>query len=289
MRNETPPSSKDDLFTDLRPSLYAIAYHMLGNSVDAEDMLQEAFLRWRSSESQVRAPKAFLTTVVTHLCLKHLKSRRVRREEPLGLEAGQATSSDAHAPLADALTEALLVVLKALSPLERAVYLLREVFDCEYSDIAGTVERSEEHCRQILLRARKRVASRRNRYEVLPEEERRIVEHFVRAASGRDRAGLITALADDATLVCDGSDVGRGSVFHQGMREVAGIVLERVSSWLQDGVVIQLFRFQGRPGMLASRNGLPVGSLLLSTREGAIGSVRVITCPVRLRTLLIVC
>jgi RNA polymerase sigma-70 factor (ECF subfamily) len=275
----------------LRPSLSAVAYHMLGNRVDAEDMVQETFLRWRATESQVRAPKAFLTTIVTRLCLKHLASARVQREVPIGsgvpegLDAGKA---DAHARLADALSEALLVVLKALSPLERAVYLLREVFDCEYSDIAAIVEKTEDNCRQILLRARERVANRRQRFEVMPQQEERIVRHFVQTATNGSWAGLIEALADDATLVSDGSDVGQGPVSVHGARAVAEAVHQRISRWLEDGAAVQTLCFQGSPGLLVSRGEQPIGSVFFSTRDGEIVSVRMITCPVRLRSLLIV-
>jgi len=288
VQSDSSPFTKDDLFTELRPSLYAVAYHMLGNSGDAEDMVQETFLRWRASDAQVRFPKAFLTTIVARLCLKHLESRRVRREEPLGLEAGKAEPLDAHTQLADALSDALLVMLQALTPLERAVYLLREVFDCEYGDIAATVEKTEENCRQILLRARKQVASRRHRYEIKPQEQERMVKHFVQAAAGGDRAGLIRALADDASLVCDGSDVGKGPLSIHGAREVATMILQRASGWLSDEASIQPLTFQGCEGIIACRDGRPLGSLLLSIRDGAIGSVHMITCPVRLRSFLIV-
>jgi RNA polymerase sigma-70 factor (ECF subfamily) len=291
VRSDSSPVSKDDVFTALRPSLYAVAYHMLGHGGDAEDMVQEAFLRWRNSESQVRVPKAFLTTIVTRLCLKHLESGGIQRGDRIGpedLEARDADGLDAHAQLADALSEALLVVLKALSPLERAVYLLREVFDCEYGDIAETVDKTEDNCRQILGRARERVASRQHRYETVPQQEERIAEHFVKAAANGNWAGLIEALSDDATLVCDGSDVGQGPVRIQGARGVATMILQRASRWLEDGASIQLFSFQGCLGVLACRDGVPVGSMFLSTRDGAIGSVRMITCPVRLRSLLIV-
>jgi RNA polymerase sigma-70 factor (ECF subfamily) len=297
MQSDTSPFSKDEVFTALRPSLYAVAYHMLGNSADAEDIVQEAYLRWRGSDQEVRAPKAYLTTVVTRLCLKLLGSARVQREENIGsgepayLEAGPADPadpSDPHAPLADALSEALLVVLKALSPLERAVYLLREVFDCEYSDIAEMVDKNEDNCRQILRRARERVASRQPRYAVMPQQEERIVNQFVQAAAQSNWAGLIEALSEEATLECDGSDVGQGPVSVQGARAVAEEILRRASRWLGDGTSVQMIYFQGRPGILVCRDGLPVGSMLLSTRNGAIGSVRMVTCPVRLRSLLIV-
>src|SRR2546423_2392632 len=157
MQSDIPVSDKDQVFTELRPSLYAVAYHMLANTADAEDMVQESFLRWqKTDESQVRSSKAFLTTIVTRLCIKHLESARVRRERYFDSAVPEACdASDAHAQLADALGEALLVMLKALSPLERAVFLLREVFDCEYGEIAGVVGKSEENCRQILRRGRR--------------------------------------------------------------------------------------------------------------------------------------
>jgi len=292
MQSNTADTDKDQVFTGLRPSLYAVAYHMLANAADAEDMVQECFIRWqKSDELQVRSPKAFLTTIVTRLCLKHLESARVQREEYFGSavpEAGEADASDAHAQLADALAEALLVVLKVLSPLERAVFLLREVFDCEYSEIAGSVDKSEENCRQILRRARERVASRQPRYEVMPQHEERIVKRFVQAAADGNWAGLVEALSDDATLVCDGSDVGRGPTSLQGSRSVAELLLGQASNWLGNGASIQPLCFQNRVRILASRNGVPVSSIFLSTRDGEIRSLRVITCPVRLRSLLIV-
>src|SRR5438105_11011201 len=130
MKSDTPVVDKDEVFTALRASLHAVAYHMLANSADAEDMVQESFLRWqKTDESQVRSPKAYLTTVVTRLCLKYLASTRIQREEysdwaaPEAQEAAEADAPDAHAQLADALAEALLVMLKALAPLERAVFL----------------------------------------------------------------------------------------------------------------------------------------------------------------------
>jgi RNA polymerase sigma-70 factor, ECF subfamily len=295
MQSNTSALGKNEVFTAHRASLHAVAYHMLANTADAEDMVQECFLRWqKSDESQVRSPKAFLTTIVTRLCLKHLDSARVRREEYFGsvmpetLAAGQADASDANAELADALTEALVVVLKSLSPLERAVFLLREVFDCEYSEIAESVDKSEENCRQILRRAREGVASRRPRYEVTPQHEDQIVKRFVQAAADGNWAGLIEVLSDDATLVCDGADVGLGPTLVEGVRSVAELLLRQASSWLGDGASIRMLSLQNRQGILALRNGVPVSSIFITTRDGGIDSLRVITCPVRLRSLLVV-
>ena len=212
----------------------------------------------------------------------------LERLAELTLEATGADASDAHAQLADALGEALLVMLKALSPLERAVFLLREVFDCEYSEIAAVVEKSEENCRQILRRAREGVLSRRPRYEIKPRQEEQILKCFVQAAADGNWAELIEVLSDDATLVCDGSDVALGPTSVQGAQSVAELVAAQASRWLGDGASIRMVRFQNHVGVLAYRNGVPVSSIFLSTRDGEVLSVRVITCPVRLRSLLIV-
>jgi RNA polymerase sigma-70 factor (ECF subfamily) len=286
--------TKAGVFMALRPYLYIVAYHILANSADAEDMVQECFLRWEKTDaSQVRAPKAFLTTTVTRLCLKHLQSARVQREEPFGfavpedLEPAQADEANAHARLAEALSEALLVVLKALSPLERTVFLLREVFNCEYSEIAGIVDKSEENCRQILRRARDAVAARRPRYEVMPVHAEQILNRFLQAATDGNSAGLMDMLSDDATLVCDGSDVGQGPVSVQGAHPVRDYIHQQASRWLGDGALIQFLNFKTCPGIVAYRDKLPVSAIFLCIRDGAIRSVRVITCPVRLRSLLV--
>jgi len=294
MQFDTLLSCKNDVFTALRPSLYAMAYHMLANTADAEDMVQESFLRWEKTDaSQIRTPKAFLTTIVTRLCLKHMQSARVQREQHFGsvvsevLEAAQGDAPDAHVQLADALSQALLVVLKALSPLERAVFLLREVFDCEYSEIAGTVDKSEENCRQILRRARERVDSRQLRFEVMPQHEDQIANRFLRAAADGNWAQLIDVLSDDAALVCDGSDLSQGPVSVEGVRGVAELVLQRSLRWLGDGASIEMLRFQNRPAIFVYRDGLPVSSIFLDTQNGKIQSLRIITCPVRLRGFLV--
>ncbi len=278
----------------LRPHLYGVAYHMLANAADAEDMVQECFLRWEKTDnSKIRSPKAFLTTVVTRLCLKHLQSADVQRVDYFGaavpemLELAQADALDTHGELADSLCKALLIVIKALSPLERAVFLLRLVFDCEYSEIAGMVEKSEENCRQILLRARERVSNGKPRYEVMPEHEDQIIKRFLHAAAEENWSQLMEVLSDDATLVCDGSDLTQGAVSVQGIQSVSEMVLQRASRWLGDNVSLQILSFRNRPVILASRNGLPVSAIFLATSAGEIQALSVITCPVRLRSLLV--
>lgn len=296
MQTDSLPNGKNEVFMALRAYLYTVAYHMLANAADAEDMVQECFLRWeRTDASQVRAPKAFLTTVVTRLCLKHLQSAQVQREESFGfdvpevLEPAQAETADAHARLAESLSEALLVVLKALSPLERAVFLLREVFDCEYEEIAGMVHKTEENCRQILRRARAAVAARRPRYDVMPMHAEQILNRFLQAAAEGNAAGLMAVLSDDAALVCDGSDVGQGPTSVQGSGPVAELVLKQAAHWMGNGALVQTLCFKTHSGILAYRNELPVSAIFLSTRDAKLHSLRVITCPVRLRSLLLLC
>jgi RNA polymerase sigma-70 factor, ECF subfamily len=287
-------AGKNEAFLALRPILFAVAYQMLGNASDAEDMVQESFLRWEKTDgSKVRSPRAFLTTIVTRLCLKHLQSARFQREEYFGsavpefLETEQVTSSSEHAQLADSLSVALLVVLKALSPLERAVFLLRELFDTEYSEIADIVGKSEENCRQILRRARDRIASRKPRYQVMPQKEEQIVGRFMQAVAEGNWAELVEVLSDDVTLVCDGSNLGEGPLLIHGTESVLQLIQEKASRWLGHGALLQMLYFQSRPVILAYRNGVPVSSIFLSIDGAELRSVCVITCPVRLRSLLI--
>jgi len=228
MQTGTLLPGQDHVFLALRPHLYGVAYDMLAKPADAEDMVQECFLRWeKTDDTKVRIPKAFLTTVVTRLCLKHLQSAPVQRVEYYGstlppmLEPAQSDGLDAQAQLADSLSQALLVVLKALSPVERAVFLLREVFEFEYSEIAEIVGKSEANCRQILVRARDGVTSRKPRYQVMPEHEDQIIKRFRQAAAEGDWPDLMEVLSDDATLACDGANLGQGAIFLQGVQSVA--------------------------------------------------------------------
>src|SRR5437016_9900175 len=164
-----------EIFTELRPVLMKLAGRMLRSEVEAEDMVQETYLRWEQAAArEVRSPKAFLTTIITRLCLNHLNLARVRLEHegaPLLLESlsSEVRSPAEQAELADALTEAFMFALDNLSPTERAVYLLREAFAFDYGDIASVVDRSEENCRQILRRARERIKDKES--TALPTRE----------------------------------------------------------------------------------------------------------------------
>ncbi|HEY5915302.1 MAG TPA: sigma-70 family RNA polymerase sigma factor [Verrucomicrobiae bacterium] len=288
-------ADKTETFMALRPLLHSVAYQMLGRGADAEDMVQECFVRWeRTDAAKVRSPKAFLTTIVTRLCLKQLGSARAQREECVGaavpdflLEEQMIDPSD-DARLADSLSVALLVLLRALSPVERAVFLLREVFDCDYDEVARMVDRTEENCRQILRRARERVASRQPRYEVLPQQEEQVMQRFLQAAADGDCNQLLQLLSESPALVCDASNLNEpGPVSVSGPQAVIDFLLRKASAWLGSGALLRTICFQGRPVVLAYRDGLPVSSIFVTTENARIKTMCVITCPVRLRSLLI--
>jgi RNA polymerase sigma-70 factor, ECF subfamily len=286
---------KAETFTSLRPLLFSLAYQLLGHRADAEDMVQECFLRWeRVDAAEVRSPKAFLTTIVTRLCLKHLQSARVQREESVGSMIPETLVEDRildpadHVQLADSLSVALLVMLQTLSPVERAVFLLREVFDCDYSQIAAMTDKTEENCRQILRRARERVAGRQPRYEVTPQHQEQALQKFLQASANGNWDELIQLLTDDAVLVCDGSDVNEAAPRPvHGISSVVESVQARIKRWLPTGALLQTLHFQNRPVVLAYQDGKPVSATFTTFSQGRIKSLCIITCPVRLRSFLV--
>jgi RNA polymerase sigma-70 factor (ECF subfamily) len=203
-------------FEQHRPRLYGIAYRMLGSRMDAEDAVQEAWLRWhRSAGEEIRSEEAWLVTTVTRLCIDRLRAARTEREayigpwlpEPLVGEAsaGQlAPPADASAELASNLSIAFLAVLERLAPEERAAFLLHEVFDSDYTEIAQILGKSEQACRQIVSRARRRVRKDKPRVHVSEEARRNLLQRFVGAVISEDRDALMGLLAEDATWISDG-------------------------------------------------------------------------------------
>ncbi|MFF2731167.1 RNA polymerase sigma-70 factor [Streptomyces sp. NPDC058008] len=202
-----------DLFEEHRPFLTGVAYRMLGRVADSEDVVQEAWLRWSSADrDDVREPRAFLVRVTTRLAIDRLRHLRSRREayvgpwlpEPVITEFGPAAPDSAErAVLADSVSMAVLVVLETLSPLERAVFVLREAFGFPYAEIGAALDRSEAAVRQLAGRAKRHVEERRPRYDVDPAVRRDLTERFLAAASGGDLEQLLALLAPDARLVSD--------------------------------------------------------------------------------------
>ena len=192
---------------ELRPYLFAIAYRMIGSVTEAEDVVQEAFLRYHAGGVEAHDPKAYLATVTTRLAIDHLRSARVRREVYPGQWLPEPLVEDEsarHAEAADSLSLAFLHVLEKLSPVERAVFLLREVFDYPYPEIAEVVDKSPENCRQILSRAREHVREGRPRFDVSREQRDDVARRFLAAWEEGDTAGLVELLAADAVVYGDG-------------------------------------------------------------------------------------
>ena len=205
-------------FNKHRPFLFAIAYRMLGSVVDAEDIVQETFLRWQQvSGAFVRSPKDYLATIITRLCIDHLRSARVQREQYIGTWLPEAIATGATSDpaqtveLADSLSTAFLVLLETLSPTERAIFLLREVFDYNYSEIGQIVHKTPANCRQIFRRARQHLATRKPDFDVLQQQEQ-LAEKFLQAWNTGDLQGLLMLLAEDITLYSDGGGKGTAAV-----------------------------------------------------------------------------
>ncbi len=207
-------------FQHYRPLLFSIAYRMLGSVMEAEDTMQEAFLRYQATPpGTIQNPKAFLSTVVTRLCLNQLDAARVKREayigpwlpEPLLTTEDPGLSPLDQAELHESISVAFLVLLETLTPVERAVFLLRQVFEYEYADIAEMVGKDEVTCRQLFSRAKKHIADRRPRFKPTPEQHRHALEQFQRAITVGELQGLQKMLADDVTLWADGGGKAKGA------------------------------------------------------------------------------
>jgi RNA polymerase sigma-70 factor (ECF subfamily) len=196
-----------------RGSLLALAYRMLGDIARAEDLVQEAWLRWRGRAGEAALPRAYLTTLVTRLCLNELGSARQRREEsrsdrlpePIDLEQGGLGAIE----VMEQVSMAFLVALQRLTPAERAVLLLHDVFDFDHAEIAGLIERNEPACRKLLSRARENIGAEKRLLKSSRETHERLLLAFLRATSAGDIASLVSLLAEDAVLITDGGPNGR--------------------------------------------------------------------------------
>ena len=252
----------------MRELLFSIAYRMLGSVAEAEDVVQEAFVRRASAGEAVENERAFLTTVVTRLAIDVLRSARVRREAYVGSWLPEPLVEDPDlVESEETVSLAMLVLLERLSPVERAVFVLRESFDFEFAEIAKVVERSEDNCRQILSRARRRLADDRPRFDADPLERRTLARRFLAAAREGDLDGLVALLAPDAVLIGDGGGRARSiphpmtgnlaiaralSAFHS-QSEALGLTLEPVLVNGQPG-----FRTIDSAGLLVNVVGLDI-------------------------------
>jgi RNA polymerase sigma-70 factor (ECF subfamily) len=289
-----PDRSSAAVFTELRPLLFAIAYRMVGSAMDAEDLVQEAYLRWQNdSGTEVRSPKAYLATIVTRLAINHMHSARTQRESYVGpwlpepLMTEHVSDASGHVELSESLSMAFLVLLERLSPVERAVFLLYEVFDFEYAEIARIVERSEANCRQICARAKKHVGAARGRFQARPEQAERLVERFTQATGTGDLNGLLAVLAEDITLWADGGGKVPGAALRpiHGVDPVARFILSFMRRFVPQTRVVRAAEINGQPGFISYVSGTPVAALVFDLRDDRIRTIYAVCNPDKLRAL----
>jgi RNA polymerase sigma-70 factor (ECF subfamily) len=282
-----------DMSEELRPLLFSIAYRMLGSVGDAEDVVQEAFLRAERAEAEgtrIESYKAYLTTVTTRLAIDELKSARARRETYVGPWLPEplltSTEPDAaeHAEMADSLSISFLVLLETLSPVERAVFLLREVFDYGYDEIAEVVGKSEANCRQILVRARKRIDEGRPRFEADRRRQEELARRFLDAFEEGDVDGFVELLADDVVFVGDGGGKGRGiSRPVYGRRSVIRLLSSFLPPYRAAGAQVRLGEVNGQAGALFfDAEDRLVNVFSFEVADGAIQAVRSVINPDKL-------
>jgi RNA polymerase sigma-70 factor, ECF subfamily len=281
---------------ELRPLLFSIAYRMLGSVGDAEDVVQEAYLRAERAQAdgtRIESRRAFLTTVTTRLAIDELRSARARRETYVGPWLPEplltSTEPDAaeHAEMADSLSMSFLVLLETLTPVERAVFLLREVFEYGYDEIAEIVGKSEANCRQILTRARKRIDEGRPRFEADRRQQEELARRFLDAFEEGDVDGLVELLAADAVFVGDGGGKGRGiSRPVHGREPVTRLLVSFLPRYRSASATVRLGEVNGQPGALFfDADERLVNVFAFEVAEGAIQAVRSVINPDKLAHL----
>jgi RNA polymerase sigma-70 factor, ECF subfamily len=282
--------TRSEEFQELRPLLFAIAYRILGSVAEAEDAVQETWLRYESSSTQPTSTKAFLSAVVTRLSIDVLRSARVRRETYVGQWFPEPLLTDPYddparsAELADSVSMAALLLLERLSPLERAVFVLREVFGFGFPEIASAVGRSEAACRQLAARARRHMDAGRPRFAADRREREELAARFFDALQGGDIGGLRELLAADVEMVADGGGKAPAlarSVF--GADNVARVLVSVFPLLVKIDARVEPCALNGQPGAIVrDRDGKVVGTLTLDVLGGRIQTIRSVANPDKL-------
>jgi RNA polymerase sigma-70 factor, ECF subfamily len=278
-----------ETFDTLRPLLFAIAYRMLGSVMDAEDIVQETYLHWqRRGDIVVASPKAFLSTIVTRQSINRLHAAHTQRETYPGPWLPEPIFSEEQPDMADTtvlhetLSMAFLVLLESLTPVERAIFLLHDVFAYDFHEIAGIVGKSEGNCRQIARRARQQIQARRPRFDPDPVHREQLAQQFIAACTDGDLSGLLATLASDVTLWTDGGGKATATLRPiVGAEQVASFILgimRKIPSTNQRTTV------NGQPGLtIMTERGASV--LTLDIVDGQIQAIRVVANPDKLRGL----
>jgi len=280
-------------FETYRPLLFGIAYRMLSSISDAEDIVQDAYLRYAATPREsIRSPSAFLATIVTRLCLNQLQSARVQREtyvgpwlpEPLVSLTNDYGPSDKFEE-AESISMAFLVLLEQLTPLARAVFLLREVFDYDYAEIAEIVERDEAACRQLFSRARKELGSGRRRFQPTDAEHRRIVLSFMQATTLGDIRGLTNLLTEDVVLWADGGGKVRGAATRpiHGSMDVATFLVSSRRFVVEADTRFDLVTVNAAPGAILREAGKPIVVIAFEFDAAQICGLRLVANPDKLQ------
>ncbi|MET7690890.1 RNA polymerase sigma-70 factor [Streptomyces sp. NPDC005483] len=285
--------TRTEEFQELRPLLFSIAYRILGSVGEAEDAVQETWLRYESTETEPRSVKAYLSTTVTRIAIDVLRSARVRREQYVGDWLPEPLLDDPYddparaAELADSVSMAALLLLERLSPAERAVFVLREVFDFGFPEVASAVGRSEQACRQLASRARRHMAAGRPRFEADREERTELASRFFDALREGDVDGLQGLLAADVSVVGDGGgkapQLARAVVGASNVARLLGSVYPRMA---RIEVTFEAQELNGQPGaVFYDRAGNVLHTLALDVRDGRIHAIRTVINPDKLRHL----
>jgi RNA polymerase sigma-70 factor (ECF subfamily) len=282
--------TRTEEFEQLRPLLSAIAYRILGSVTEAEDAVQETWLRYETSPTEPTSTKAFLSAVVTRISIDVLRSARVRREEYAGpwfpepLLADPYQDPERSAELADSVSMAALLLLERLSPLERAVFVLREVFGFGFPEVASAVGRSEVACRQLAVRARRHMDAGRPRFEADRREREELAARFFDALREGDLDGLRELLAADASLVGDsGGKAPQLARAIFGAGKVARVLASIFPRLVRIGVTLEPHEVNGQPGaILRDRDGKVLNAWALDVLDGRIQAIRTVTNPDKL-------
>ncbi|AJP00951.1 RNA polymerase sigma24 factor [Streptomyces cyaneogriseus subsp. noncyanogenus] len=284
-----------DVFEEHRPVLLGVAYRMLGRLADAEDVVQDAWLRWSAADrAAVREPRGYLVRVTTRLAIDRLRQIKTRGEtyvgpwlpEPYATDFADTVPDTAErAVLADSVSLAVLVVLESLSPLERAVFVLREAFGYPYAEIAAMLDRGEAAVRQLAGRARRHVDERRPRYDVDPAQRRDLTERFLTAAAGGDLQGLMSLLAPDVRLVGDSGGKAQAPLRVLESADKVGRFLVGAARKSGTGLSFRLLELNGGPAALVLSGDKPDSVFQLDVADGRIQAVYIIRNPDKLRAL----
>ncbi len=290
--------NEESIFQTHRYLLFSIAYRMLGSVMDAEDCVQETYLRWHyaceNGEAEaIHSPRSYLCTIVTRLCIDLLRSAWVQREAYVGVwlpeplitpyQSETPLNPEASVEQSESLSLAFLRLLEYLSPLERAVFLLRQVFDFEYHEIAKIVQKSPENCRQIMRRARHNLAEHHHHYNVSPQQREVLTYQFIQACTTGDMQGLLTLLADDVVMHSDGGGKVRAALKPiYGAAKVARGLLGLMRK-IPPGVISQLALVNGQPGIVDYLDGAPYAVLAFSLARDSIQEIDLIVNPDKLR------